>query len=41
MLDQMKDIGVPVSAVRLWDAEYAETMEFLAAADEISAVPVS
>lgn len=41
MLDQMKDIGVPVSAIRLWDAEYAETMEFLDAADEISMAPVS
>jgi hypothetical protein len=41
MLDQMKDIGVPVSAIRLWDAEYAETMEFLDAADEISTLPVT
>ena len=41
MLDQMKGIGVPVSAIRLWDAEYAETMEFLDAADEISPTTVS
>lgn len=41
MLDQLKQIGVPVSAIRLWDAEYAETMEFLDKADEISTLPAS
>ena len=41
MLDQLKDIGVPVSAIRLWDAEYAEAMEFLDVADAISTDPVS
>lgn len=29
MLDQMRAIGVPTSAIRLWDYEYAETMDFM------------
>ena len=29
MLDQMRSIGVPTSAIRLWDYEYAETMDFM------------
>jgi hypothetical protein len=41
MLDQLRDIGVPLSALRLWDEEYAETIEFLDAADAIAPVPVA
>ena len=41
MLDQLRDIGVPLSALRLWDEEYAETIEFLDAADAIAPAPVA
>lgn len=41
MLDQLRDIGVPLSALRLWDEEYAETIEFLDAADATAPAPVA
>ncbi len=41
MLDLLRDIGVPLSALRLWDTEYTETLEFLMAADAISPSGVS
>lgn len=36
MLDQLRDIGVPVAAIRMLDDEYAETMEIFDNPGEIS-----
>lgn len=36
MLDQLKEIGVPVAAIRMLDEEYAETMEVFDTPGEIS-----
>jgi hypothetical protein len=41
MLGMLKEIGVPVSAIRMLDEEYADTLEFLEAAGEISPATVS
>ena len=34
MLDQLRMIGVPAGALRLWDAEYAETVDYLNALED-------
>lgn len=36
MLRQLRDIGIPMAAIRTLDSEYADTMEFLDAANAIS-----
>lgn len=36
MLDQLRDIGVPVAAIRMLDEEYSETMEIFETPSEIS-----
>jgi hypothetical protein len=38
MLDHLREIGVPVAAIRMLDEEYAETMEIFDTPGEISAV---
>ena len=37
MLSQLRVIGIPLSAIRLLDSEYAETMEVMESADAIQA----
>lgn len=41
MLDQLREIGVPTSAIRALDEEYAETMEIFDEPGEISTVAAS
>lgn len=41
LLHQLRDIGVPISALRLFDAEFAETLEVMESADAIQAQVVA